>query len=681
MTDVVQLVYIALFGLTAVSCFIGAWRARHVVDRDTRVGLVAVFVLSGLWAAATVTRVATADLTLSLWLRLAGLVVGLSSVGAWLYFASAYAGHDYHRRPGVRRVVGAGFGVAVLLKLTTPVHGLYFTYATAGEPFPHLAFQPGVGYWFLAGLTYALVGIGLFWLFDSIADSHVDTGVFRGVLVCTAAPALLDIAVYLRDVPPAFLEVSYAPLGMAVFALGTLAATDSEFRPVPQFWRERVLRELHAATVVVDAAGVVRYVSPAAVDLFPELAGGVNRSFREHCPTLYEQTRDDGSVFERRRDGARRYYRATARALAAGGSPAGRVYAYTDVTESQRTEQRLERSRLERQRFRYAVESAGHAIFLTATDGTIEYVNPAFESITGYDREEAVGQTPKILNSGEMSDQFFDRLWETILDGESWEREIINQRKDGGLYHAHQTIAPVTDDGDIDAFVSIQTDISDRKDREQQLRVLGRVLRHNIRNDMNVIRGRAELFRDGDVSDAQAQGAKIVEQSDRLLETTRKEQAITKVLLDSPNPTTIALHSLLERVVADVHTDHPEAAFSLECPSPVYVVAVGRLEVALEELLTNAVIHSDAASPTVALTVSEGANAVRIAVRDHGPHIPAREREVLSHGSTVDELFHGTGLGLWVVYWIVKQSNGSVTVATREPAGNTVTVELQPGSR
>jgi signal transduction histidine kinase len=110
-------------------------------------------------------------------------------------------------------------------------------------------------------------------------------------------------------------------------------------------------------------------------------------------------------------------------------------------------------------------------------------------------------------------------------------------------------------------------------------------------------------------------------------------------------------------------------------------VAVGRLEVALEELLTNAVIHSDSASPTVAVTVSERSETVEVAVRDDGPHIPAREQEVLSHGSMVDELFHGTGLGLWVVYWIVKQSNGSVTVATREPAGNTVTVELRPATR
>ncbi|MDB2280209.1 PAS domain-containing protein, partial [Halorubrum ezzemoulense] len=97
-------------------------------------------------------------------------------------------------------------------------------------------------------------------------------------------------------------------------------------------------------------------------------------------------------------------------------------------------------------------------------DGTIEYVNPAFTDHTGYDVDEALGETPAILNSGEMPDEYFDALWSTLQDGEVWEEEIVDRRHDGELYHAHQTIAPVADDdGEVSRFVAIQTDITDRK--------------------------------------------------------------------------------------------------------------------------------------------------------------------------------------------------------------------------
>lgn len=131
------------------------------------------------------------------------------------------------------------------------------------------------------------------------------------------------------------------------------------------------------------------------------------------------------------------------------------------------TEQR-ERE-LELQRIEQAVEASGHAIFITDPDGNIEYVNPAFEETTGYTQEEAVGETPRLLDSGEMSEDYFNDLWETVLSGEMWEAEIINRRKNGETYTAMQTIAPVTDGDEIQAFVAVQDDITERKEREREL--------------------------------------------------------------------------------------------------------------------------------------------------------------------------------------------------------------------
>ncbi|MDZ7849605.1 MAG: PAS domain S-box protein [Halodesulfurarchaeum sp.] len=143
---------------------------------------------------------------------------------------------------------------------------------------------------------------------------------------------------------------------------------------------------------------------------------------------------------------------------------------FADITD------RIERER-DLERFEKATESAGHAIYVTDRDGTIEYANPAFEEMTGYDREAALGANPRILKSGEMDRAYYADLWETILDGAVWEEEIINRKQGGELYYANQTIAPIYDEtGEIEEFVAIQTDISDQKAHEANLELFQKLI-------------------------------------------------------------------------------------------------------------------------------------------------------------------------------------------------------------
>lgn len=117
-----------------------------------------------------------------------------------------------------------------------------------------------------------------------------------------------------------------------------------------------------------------------------------------------------------------------------------------------------------------AVEHAADAILVTDSAGTIEYVNAAFEELTGYERAEAVGRTPRILKSGEQDEAYYERMWETILDGDVWEEEIVNRAKSGERFIAHQTIAPVTDaDGTVHTFVGIQRDVTERRRFESHI--------------------------------------------------------------------------------------------------------------------------------------------------------------------------------------------------------------------
>ncbi|MEF8780070.1 MAG: bacterio-opsin activator domain-containing protein [Haloferacaceae archaeon] len=140
------------------------------------------------------------------------------------------------------------------------------------------------------------------------------------------------------------------------------------------------------------------------------------------------------------------------------------------VGEERRIKSELESTNDRLRSFRKAVEHAGHAIFLTDTEGTIEYANPATEDVTGYAPDEVVGETPSLWKSGEHEDNFYEEMWETISAGEVWDGEIVNRRKNGELCWVDMTIAPITEDGEVERYVAVDTDVTDRKERELRIR-------------------------------------------------------------------------------------------------------------------------------------------------------------------------------------------------------------------
>ena len=120
-----------------------------------------------------------------------------------------------------------------------------------------------------------------------------------------------------------------------------------------------------------------------------------------------------------------------------------------------------------------ALESAADGIIITDSTGHIEWVNPALMAITGYSREELIGQNPRLFKSGTHRDAFYREMWATISEGKSWRGELYNRRKDGSLYIEELTIAPVKGPaGAITHFVGIQQDVSVRRRQEEEIRNL-----------------------------------------------------------------------------------------------------------------------------------------------------------------------------------------------------------------
>ncbi|WP_058826428.1 PAS domain-containing sensor histidine kinase [Haloferax sp. Q22] len=391
--------------------------------------------------------------------------------------------------------------------------------------------------------------------------------------------------------------------------------------------------------------------------------------------TIAEDGLSDISVERRRSNGDLRGFRlSTAVVRDADGEPVEIVGVFVDVTDQQRRERRL-------REFEQAVEQAGHAIYLTTPDGEITYVNPAFEETTGYDAAEAVGEPASILSSGEMPDAYYDRLWRTIQSGETWQERIIDRRKGGELYTAIQTIAPIASDGDIHGYVAIQSDITESELTRQRLGVLNRMFRHNLRNRMNVIEGYAELIRrnaagvtDEELTDA---AETIVEAASELVALSEKAQTVSDALESEATPRRVS--ALVESAVSRAESTYPEATIRTDIETGLFARVDSRVGAALDELVANALKHGGETVHIDVCRIKDDDSKLVVRVADDGPGIPDEEWRVIKRGEETP-LKHGTGMGLWLVHWVVKKAGGSMELEPSPLGGTAVTLKLPVGA-
>ncbi|MGD8910101.1 MAG: PAS domain S-box protein, partial [Chromatiales bacterium] len=146
-------------------------------------------------------------------------------------------------------------------------------------------------------------------------------------------------------------------------------------------------------------------------------------------------------------------------------SEGGMVCVRTDITESKRSEAAL-------RKLGRALEQSPVSVIITSTDGTIEYVNPKFEEVSGYSAKEAIGQNPRMLNSGDKTKAEYKTMWDALLSGKEWRGVFHNKRKDGTTYWEAASISPLRDEsGNITHFIAVKEDITAQKRTEDQLRM------------------------------------------------------------------------------------------------------------------------------------------------------------------------------------------------------------------
>jgi signal transduction histidine kinase len=224
-------------------------------------------------------------------------------------------------------------------------------------------------------------------------------------------------------------------------------------------------------------------------------------------------------------------------------------------------------------------------------------------------------------------------------------------------------------------------DVTERRTHEQRLDVLNRVLRHNLRNDLDAIRGFAEALERGDPDanpvDLTARIQAMANDLAALGETLSRAERLLGA--DPLDPESIEVDTLVRQVAETMAERYPEASVTISATGRTTVIRTDFqvLETVLEETVENGIEHNDSEPPRVEIGVRKDGSEVVIEVRDDGPGIPEQERSVLLEG-TETPLRHGSGLGLWLVYWGVVRLGGSLEFREREPRGSTVSIRL-PG--
>jgi nitrogen-specific signal transduction histidine kinase len=246
------------------------------------------------------------------------------------------------------------------------------------------------------------------------------------------------------------------------------------------------------------------------------------------------------------------------------------------------------------------------------------------------------------------------------------------------------SVSPLADPSETHVgWTVVCSDVTDRERRRQQLEVLNRVLRHNLRNDAGVVHGYAELLVERLDDDETRRMAEAVERRSAALESLGGKARTVETFLDGDPPRSVAVGALAADVVDGIDEAFPDADVAVDVATDGTLSIRKRLlDAALTNLVENAVRHHDGAGTErpdggawARVTVDREADALVVRVLDDGPGIPDAERDAIEAGEETD-LQHGSGLGLWIVHWATAAVGGDVAYADRDPRGTVATVRL-----
>ncbi len=360
-----------------------------------------------------------------------------------------------------------------------------------------------------------------------------------------------------------------------------------------------------------------------------------------------------------------------------------------DITEKKQEEEKL-------LRLVAAVESTAEAISITDTDGLIQYVNTAFQRITGYTREEVVGR-PRILADDRHDISFYESVRQAVKQQDRWSGHIINRRKDGSPYEADVVISPIRGiSGEIASYVQVERDVTEKMRLESMAEAINSMnnigyvfsgVRHEIGNPINSIKTTLSVL----AHNLEAYSKETVKEyiNRSMIEIGRVEYLLRTMksfnMYESPELKDVELPVFMEKFLPIVHGDfekrgielvsiaHPEVRWARVDPRALHQV--------LLNILTNASDACDSRDdPKIVISMFRSGARICISVMDNGLGISEERKERLFVPFYTTKL-NGTGLGLTIVKKMLAKMEGTVSITSQEGGGTIVDVWIPEGQR
>ena len=476
--------------------------------------------------------------------------------------------------------------------------------------------------------------------------------------------------------------------------------TDRKEREQALQRRDEFLQHSSDITLLLDEERIVRYQSHTEQDVFGyetrDLTGDAPLEYvhpddqervQEAFQTLFDHP-DETAITEFRFQtpgGTWRWYESRARNLLDDPIIDGILVTVRDITDQKEYERELaaERDFLDK-----VIESLPYPFYvLNVEDYTVEHVNSQADLQAGQTCYEITHQREQPCDEGD--DPIPCPLSEVTETEEPYAVEHVHV-VDGEERVFSVQASPIFDaDGNVTQIAESNIDITERIEYETRLeqqrddlQLLNEVVRHDIRNDLTVIKGYAELLTAYVDDDAKSELETVQEKAEEAIDLTTTARDLAKVMLQPEVKTKeLSLAQTLRAQIEEIRSGYPEATVTIEGTLPnSSIQASEMLEAVFRNLLGNAIQHNNKAEPEVVVTAMESDDAVNVQIADNGPGIPdSRKDEVFARGAKGLESA-GSGIGLYLVETVVTRYGGDVWVEDNDPEGSVFIVELPKAS-
>jgi len=380
-----------------------------------------------------------------------------------------------------------------------------------------------------------------------------------------------------------------------------------------------------------------------------------------------------------------------------GSTVTGIVCVAIDITERKQAED-------ERRRLVTAIEQGVDSVIITDETGLIQYVNPSFEQLTGYTKEEVIGRNPSLLQSGKHDAHFYQEMWRTLASGKVWQGHLINKKKDGTLFDEEASIKPVlNEDGEIINHVAVKRDVTERMKLGEQLKqaqkmesigTLAGGIAHDFNNILSAILGYAELAKQRLPPETAAQ-----DDIDQIIQSGIRAAALVRQILDFSRKTEQKLqplqpHLIVQDVLQMLDSTMPTSVEFEEDIDPACGTIMAdstKFHQVVLNLCTNAFQALKDEKGTLRITLSRQERNAKDVEQGNGSPVPFIVLSVSDTGQGMDQetaahIFDpyfttkelgtrkGTGLGLAIVHGIVEGYNGFIEVESETGRGSTFRV-------